>query len=137
MLNPKSSSVAKYIFYISHKRVTISFGNYFGSFGDGAGTELFLLMVVIISFGCNWGLCDLEDAPDERLSTGFPLRIERTGGKKKRCKTHIWEKAQSFKSWAYFHVRKQKTISNQTTKRKFKSMQLRIEPGVPGIIFKL
>lgn len=53
MLNPKSSSVAKYIFYISHKRVTISFGNYFGSFGDGAGTELFLLMVVIISFGCN------------------------------------------------------------------------------------
>lgn len=50
----KFFSAAKYtIFYSSHGRVTVSFGNYFASFGGSAGTELFLLMVVILSFGFN------------------------------------------------------------------------------------
>jgi len=57
---------------LSHKGVTISFGNYFAIFGDAAGAEFFLLMVVVTSSGGNWGLCDLEDDPEERLSTGFP-----------------------------------------------------------------
>lgn len=57
---------------LSDKEVTISFGNYFAIFGDAAGTESFLLTVVTTSSGGNWGLCDLEDDPEERLSTGFP-----------------------------------------------------------------
>lgn len=72
VLNPNVSWPARYnIFYSSHKRVTVGFGDYFASFGIGAGPQLFLLLVLTLSFGYNWGLCDLEDDPEEGLSLAF------------------------------------------------------------------
>lgn len=83
----------------SPKRGSVSFGDYFGSFGDAGGTEWFLLLLVMLSFNCSWGLCDLEDDPEERLSLDFASIkeikiktnkwIKTTFGKKHKISAHV------------------------------------------------